>query len=814
MNTELIFLDMRKNSESRKAQEQIIEKLTRCGMGSYVVDSPSDTQELLYSLSNSINHNSTVILSIASEFYISAKQTVCEAFNLKPVPDSKIEGAIKRKYGNDCPDSLSVHARIPHGAVPFISEDGLFSGYTFSVNKHFVVVLPFDCERIEKMLDGGLNTFLNSVCWAENPDKLPMHIEVKKPQAAKPREEQTKAEAEESDADEETAKTPEKKELSVSEKAAALLLKSGKKVAIASTVSTSVINMAVRNIPNYDKAFVFTEFFCKRGINAPSTYAINLARGARTYNEKLSTAQLNPDENPDKPASETNYPKTDFGAAVTNIYSTAKNGRTKQFVYMAVAAEKKVYYRKLYSGPNEPSEELLKTAADCLLKMICGVIDSTISDMPDISVFDMPESEKSGGIKPAAVAAVENGAVLQKETKKPKKKRKLKIFLITAAVAVAVCIGIGICLRLFPSSVSASADSANAGKYSADKNTDNDSDEGRGGVDLYPGDDSIAALVSDADGTVPYSGIIPTSENSTASASYSVNSSKTTAYAAQSHTSNQIPVTQKQRSGSGIFTFTVYGYGHGVGMSQHGANEYAKYGYDYRWILSHYYPGTVLRTETPPSKLEWNGKMIDTREILSRVVESEMSSSSNIEALKAQAVAAYSYIMNHSEKVVGVASSKVPSAGARSRQAVNAVWGQYLSLADGSESHANTVFFAMSAGKTTSSENVWGTSIYYLRSGVDSSVDKNCSGYKTTAVFTSDQIKARAKSVLGLDLTGDPSGWISICSHDNAVNSNIGYVNSIRVGSREMTGNYFRANILDYDIRSHCFTVSYTPNYY
>lgn len=39
---------------------------------------------------------------------------------------------------------------------------------------------------------------------------------------------------------------------------------------------------------------------------------------------------------------------------------------------------------------------------------------------------------------------------------------------------------------------------------------------------------------------------------------------------------------------------TTRGYGHGVGMSQYGANGMANAGYDYKDILSHYYPGTTL----------------------------------------------------------------------------------------------------------------------------------------------------------------------------------------------------------------------------
>jgi stage II sporulation protein D len=41
--------------------------------------------------------------------------------------------------------------------------------------------------------------------------------------------------------------------------------------------------------------------------------------------------------------------------------------------------------------------------------------------------------------------------------------------------------------------------------------------------------------------------------------------------------------------------FEGKGYGHGVGMSKWGALEMAKQGKDYREILSHFYPGTVLQ---------------------------------------------------------------------------------------------------------------------------------------------------------------------------------------------------------------------------
>lgn len=41
-------------------------------------------------------------------------------------------------------------------------------------------------------------------------------------------------------------------------------------------------------------------------------------------------------------------------------------------------------------------------------------------------------------------------------------------------------------------------------------------------------------------------------------------------------------------------TITTHGYGHGIGMSQYGANEMAKMGYNYIQILKHYYTGVSI----------------------------------------------------------------------------------------------------------------------------------------------------------------------------------------------------------------------------
>ena len=97
---------------------------------------------------------------------------------------------------------------------------------------------------------------------------------------------------------------------------------------------------------------------------------------------------------------------------------------------------------------------------------------------------------------------------------------------------------------------------------------------------------------------------------------------------------------------AGQFAFTSYGYGHGVGLSQNGANYYATYGgWDYQSILFHYYPGTSLVQVGTGQTITADGYSGSVLDIVSMVVNGEMGDMET-EALKAQAVAAYTYILH------------------------------------------------------------------------------------------------------------------------------------------------------------------------
>ena len=48
-----------------------------------------------------------------------------------------------------------------------------------------------------------------------------------------------------------------------------------------------------------------------------------------------------------------------------------------------------------------------------------------------------------------------------------------------------------------------------------------------------------------------------------------------------------------EKSGE-AYVFSGFGWGHGIGMSQYGAKGMADAGFDYKAILTHYFPGTQI----------------------------------------------------------------------------------------------------------------------------------------------------------------------------------------------------------------------------
>lgn len=213
-------------------------------------------------------------------------------------------------------------------------------------------------------------------------------------------------------------------------------------------------------------------------------------------------------------------------------------------------------------------------------------------------------------------------------------------------------------------------------------------------------------------------------------------------------------------------------------------------------------------TEEIPSEIIVNGKTLDAKEAVARLIEAEVGADTRSEALKAQAVAVYTYLKyrNTNWKITGV--TLAPEYSDEVYNAVRAVFGEYLRFG---EAAAFTPYFKLSAGRTTPADIVYGQNFPYLRA-VDCATDKTKEGYKTELIFSADDMKAMLTAYdAALELSEDPAAWVKVLKHDGAVNTGVGYVETVCVGGKEISGIEFIEKVMTgKNLSSQCFSVTYS----
>ena len=210
-------------------------------------------------------------------------------------------------------------------------------------------------------------------------------------------------------------------------------------------------------------------------------------------------------------------------------------------------------------------------------------------------------------------------------------------------------------------------------------------------------------------------------------------------------------------------------------------------------------------------------------EYLFGVVAAEMPAAFEEEALKAQACAARTYtaekqdtaVQAHPEADVctdiSCCQAYVTREAAEKRWGVSAeTYGEKIETAvretDGlgvlyQDEPIQAVFFSSAPGHTVDAEEVWGTSVDYLKS-VESPEGEEVPNYHSQVVFSPEQVRdAVLAAYPGADLSGDPSGWFGV-----PVTNEGGTVSSILVGGVTLTGGQVRTL---FSLRSACFTVEW-----
>ncbi len=217
----------------------------------------------------------------------------------------------------------------------------------------------------------------------------------------------------------------------------------------------------------------------------------------------------------------------------------------------------------------------------------------------------------------------------------------------------------------------------------------------------------------------------------------------------------------------------------------------------------------VVEDPGAPAVIKINGFEIEAKEALARLVMTEMGEGYNVEAVKAQAVVIYTYLKYRDTnfEIDGVLISETYNDEVKS--AVDAVFGQYLSVKD---EVALTPYFAVAAGKTANSADIFSKEYDYLKPvAVNGNPDSQAETYKIERKFSLGEMKGmllQYNSALVLD--EDPALWLRVVAHDAAVSSSIGYVTKVSVGGTEISGLEFKNNVMgSAGLTSHCFTVFY-----
>lgn len=458
---------------------------------------------------------------------------------------------------------------------------------------------------------------------------------------------------------------------------------------------------------------------------------------------------------------------TDFGAAISEVCrSESEDGQVTYYAFIAVADSKSTKVKKINTAVKEEAELLLPHCVTVLSETVCQKVGA-------ISLLDDEDEEK---------------VRRPRQKKKPEAGKKVSREVMIFAAVVLVIAAIA---PIFIVKMIVGGDTTTAPSLPV----------------IATGDVTTAAppiTITPSYETTVFPGI--TAETTT-NLSAGEPAEPPAANVTVQTTSPNVSSTK------GTFTFYVFGYGHGVGMSQHGADYLAKQGWNYAQILANYYYGTTLVSgDTYPETIKYNGTAYKTRDYLAGVLEGEMGSSFHKEALKAQAVAAYTFAKYYGYSLTTDSNAYKPNPSQVCYDAVDEVMKAGLYITYGGQT-ALTPFHSISSGLTTSYYNAWGgTALPYLRGGRPSYGDYNAPNFKSTFTMTSDEFKSYISSKnYGITLSGDPATWISVLSHDAAINDDIGYVSSISVGGKIMSGNEFRIKLMDGKIRSHCFTVVYTP---
>lgn len=732
----------------------------------------TDSRELFSALAGAFGDSETVVLAAAERHYIEIKKLLFDALRTKTASSDRIAEVLEKADEDQC--------LMPADAQILVTDDGKYSGFIEKSGSQTLVFLPLSDGRCAKVAEELKLVFLPVEKAAESANTT--------------------------EPDANGAGEPSAEEKCDPEEVVALLKERGLSVAVASSKNSPF----VFSVLPYDDESDFGDAIFAQSVDierqedeSHGEYIAAMAGRARAK----SGASI--------------------GAAISNVFRN-DDENSKHFMLICIADENKARVFKVFSRKDETTQEFIYACVHRLYSALAdyarnGFVMHDVSDDASIIITD---GEHHSHHKSAPVRSGKKTALI-----------------VASVILIAVLIGTAVTFLIkgYGSQSGASLigartqDTTESGTGDIIGVIDDiiiaDVEDPNGDASNEQSSDSTAAQSTDSgkttgeqtNGTVPGSiaegSTVLTTVISTKPTTRPNTTGKPTTKPTQKPTET---TTRHSSSKTGTFVFTVYGYGHGVGMSQNGASEYARRGWDYKRILLHYYnnPGiSLVKDSKLPSKVTYNGKSYSLAEYLGKTAYAEVGPSAPLESIKSQMVAIYTYAKRQNFKMTTSNHAFRESyAGTSSsiENAIKATLGEYLAYYG---SPAFTPYFSTAAGKTASSANVWGgsQSSYPYLAGGRTSPEGNI---KRTLTISSEELRkkveaynAKVDSSKRITLQSDPAQWIKILEHDSARGSSCGYISSMKIGNKTMRGNAFRLNIMGAaTLRSHCFTFTYTPD--
>ena len=783
---------------SANAERKIQAALQPLGLDPRATEKYDDTDEFLDAIVDAVDAGDTVIASAENEEYNSVKRLIMGRFNLSGDKNKTVSEIIEAAT---LAPLTRIHDKEGHCFMPsdgeiYITNDGLYCGFCIEFsNGARIIYLPLDETRLDVLLSyakdeispnsGKGDEVSKESNEAENPESEDTSS-AEKAQSSDEEAEASNAEeasAEEEASDEETEKPAGKestanidifseeadKEKDDEKEDQPLTLRNGDSVSIDDSADEA-------DLTGFDEALIGAARTSYQLIqldkkvafvnNEVSGYLSAMCKRTEGLSDAFEFCDVHIENETELETQIVLAKKSrlaikdtgaEFGAAISPVIEGERDGKPFYFSYIIIHDGASAKAKKVSTSSKQGIDNLIPHAFSVMFQLLAQKAEILSDEEAETEQEDKGENRK-------------------------------KIIILTAFIAGALIAVISAVIMVWSYFSKTSDMFTTAPPPQNPLITEN------------PAPSTTAPPTS----LPPASNSDPNNTSLTTDPNYSYPAEPTAGNVTNSQSNPMIASTQ------GVFTFTVYGYGHGVGMSQTGANYYASIGKTYLEILAMYYYGaTLVLGDTYPETITFGGNVYATRDYLATVVESEMGASYNLEALKAQAVAAYTYAKYCNYSVVSTAHAFDKSPSEQAYKAVDAVIGQYITY---NGEVCQTFYHATSAGKTTSYSNAFAANqIPYLSGGRPSYGDVTVENYMTTVTMTSDELKALIYSKTGIELTGDPATWIKIISHDACINENVGYVAYVQVGDQVYSGYKFRLDVLGGAIRSHCFTFTYTP---